>query len=680
MSFLYPSFLFGLFAISIPIIIHLFNFQKPKKVLFTSINFLKLVKENTSTRLKLKHLLILLSRICFIIFLVLAFAQPFIQSKKASDLKGSQMVSIYTDNSFSMESDLEEGKALDIALKSAESVTGLFSPDTRYMLLTNDFEGKDEFFRDKEKISERITEIHSSAVFRDLRSVYLREQQAGKRENGNGQKIFWFSDFQKSTIGDLSKVVPDSSDQVYLIPVQNKNAGNVFIDSVWLNAPFLKQQENNTIEVQVYNDGAKDVKDLSLKFYMENVQISATSIDIAAHSKSRAKFVFNISSEGQKRCKITFEDYPIAFDNEFYFVLNVSPKIKILHLYEEENVYVSNVFTNEDIFSLNRQNVGQLDYSLIPVSNLVVLDELKIIPANVTEALRIFVKNGGSVLFIPAVKADQTSYEGFFRSLTLPKVSFITPDTASSQKINSELLPPDISNPFFRNIFEKNGNNKIQMPYAFSRLEWQGKGQNLLNFKNRSSFLSLFEMEKGKIYLQSSPDAGAYTNFFKHSVFVPVMYKIAFNSISESERLSYSLQENSVSIDLDNNEAQQIYTLKSGKLKIIPPQSISGRRLMMEIPRQEMKAGIYELVSGDTIKRVLAFNYGKEESYLESYSSDELKKAFSGYKNVSIYDAQSSAAFLAEFKKDNIGIPLWKYCVILSLLFLLVEILLIRFL
>src|SRR5436190_24196084 len=107
MSFLYPSFLFGLIAVSIPIIIHLFNFQRPKKVLFTNINFLKLVKENTSSKLKLKHILILVSRICFISFLVLAFAQPFIQSNKASDLKGSRLVSIYTDNSFSMETDME---------------------------------------------------------------------------------------------------------------------------------------------------------------------------------------------------------------------------------------------------------------------------------------------------------------------------------------------------------------------------------------------------------------------------------------------------------------------------------------------------------------------------------------------------------------------------------------------
>jgi hypothetical protein len=680
MSFLYPSFLFGLLAVSIPIIIHLFNFQRPKKVLFTNISFLKLVKENTSSKLKLKHILILLSRICFIIFLVFAFAQPFIQSNKANNLNGNRPVSIYADNSFSMETDLEEGKALDISLKSAESITGLFSADTKYMILTNDFEGEDEFFRDKEKISERLTEIRPSAVFRDLRSVYLREVQAAKRINEAGQKIFWFSDFQKSTAGDLSKINSDTNDQLYLMPIQSKNAGNVFIDSLWLTTPFLKQQENNTIEAMVYNDGVKEIKDLNLKFYVENIQVSTASINIPSKSKTKAQFVFNINSEGQKKCKISFEDYPIAFDNEYYFVLNVSPKIKILHLYEDENAYVSDVFLNEDLFSLSTQNIGQLDYSLIPVSNLIVLDGIRKIPATVIEALKTFIRNGGSILFVPAAKADEASYQAFFKSVSLPEISFITPDTAVTQKINNTMMPPDISNPFFKNIFEKTSNNKIEMPYAYSILEWHGKGQPLLNFKNGSSFLSLFTIDKGKFYLQSAPDQNSYTNFFRHSVFVPVMYKMAFNSISESERLSYSLQENSVSIELENNEAQQIYTLKSGDLKIIPPQSINGRRLMIEIPRQEMKAGIYELAAGDTLRKILAFNYGKEESYLESYSIDELKKAFSEYKNVTIYDTQSSAGFLTEFKKDNIGIALWKYCLILSLIFLLIEILLIRFL
>jgi len=77
MSFVYPWFLWALLAIAIPIIIHLFHFRRFKTVYFTNVKFLKEVKEQTSARSKLKHLLVLCSRILAIAALVFAFAMPY---------------------------------------------------------------------------------------------------------------------------------------------------------------------------------------------------------------------------------------------------------------------------------------------------------------------------------------------------------------------------------------------------------------------------------------------------------------------------------------------------------------------------------------------------------------------------------------------------------------------------
>src|SRR5690606_15816754 len=78
MKFVYPEFLYALFAIAIPIVIHLFNFRKFKKIYFSNVQFLKEVTQETQSKSKLKHLLILISRILAISFLVFAFAQPYI--------------------------------------------------------------------------------------------------------------------------------------------------------------------------------------------------------------------------------------------------------------------------------------------------------------------------------------------------------------------------------------------------------------------------------------------------------------------------------------------------------------------------------------------------------------------------------------------------------------------------
>ena len=99
MKFAYPEFLYALFAIAIPIIIHLFNFRKFKKIYFSNVEFLKEVQQETQSKSQLKHLLILLSRILAIAFLVLAFAQPFIPVSDTAITDQNNVVGIYIDNS-----------------------------------------------------------------------------------------------------------------------------------------------------------------------------------------------------------------------------------------------------------------------------------------------------------------------------------------------------------------------------------------------------------------------------------------------------------------------------------------------------------------------------------------------------------------------------------------------------
>ena len=57
MAFLNPSFLWALFAMAIPVIIHLINFRKPKVVYFSNTAFIEDVKKETRTKTKLKQIL-----------------------------------------------------------------------------------------------------------------------------------------------------------------------------------------------------------------------------------------------------------------------------------------------------------------------------------------------------------------------------------------------------------------------------------------------------------------------------------------------------------------------------------------------------------------------------------------------------------------------------------------------
>ena len=98
-----PLFLIGLVAVAIPVIVHLFNFRRYKKVYFSNVERLEQLQSETRRQSTLRQLLIMFARILAIVFLVLAFARPVIPNRNSAMRSGSNDISIFIDNSFSME-------------------------------------------------------------------------------------------------------------------------------------------------------------------------------------------------------------------------------------------------------------------------------------------------------------------------------------------------------------------------------------------------------------------------------------------------------------------------------------------------------------------------------------------------------------------------------------------------
>ena len=211
MNFLYPAYLFGLSLISIPVIIHFFNFQRAKKILFTNVAFLRTIKETTNARNKLKNILVLISRIIFIVFLILTFAQPFLSGDKSVTFDKTSYVSVYLDNSYSMQNEADNKPLLDIAINQVRELTDIFKSKISYQLVDNSFDRSANYFRNKEKFLNKLAEIKYANTNREIKNVYNKQTTAlTNNASPSDNYIFWISDFQKSTSGDLSKLRIDS--------------------------------------------------------------------------------------------------------------------------------------------------------------------------------------------------------------------------------------------------------------------------------------------------------------------------------------------------------------------------------------------------------------------------------------------------------------------------------------
>ena len=184
MIFQFPYFLWALGALAIPIIIHLFNFRKTTRIYFSNTRFLRQVKEETTQKRKLKQYLVLASRLLFLLFLVLAFAQPFLPASEQMT-SGKNMV-IYLDNSHSMSAQVEDKvRALDAGIGFAKEIVSLFPNDTRYKLITNDFAPFSNTYKSKAEVEDLLAQIRLSPVSRSFEEVKRRMGEV------SGSDIFW---------------------------------------------------------------------------------------------------------------------------------------------------------------------------------------------------------------------------------------------------------------------------------------------------------------------------------------------------------------------------------------------------------------------------------------------------------------------------------------------------------
>lgn len=692
MSFLYPSFLLGLLATAVPIAIHLFNFRQTRRVFFTNVSLLKTVQTETKSFRRLKHWLVLLARVLFLACLVLAFAQPFLPSQSRLGLSRQGSTSLYLDNSYSMQNEQNEKRYLDIATGKLDQLLTLFRNATSLQLLTNDFSAQEQQLGSAESIRDRVTSVRFAHTPRPLEAVYKRQRNLLSSLNPGGRnQLFWFSDFQKSTAGDLSRLKIDTTDRLFLVPMNAQPTKNVYVDSVWLNTPFIRELQNNSLTVKLSNSGGSAVKNLPVRLYLDDVQVSTASVNLNANGSGQATLNFNVTKKGYHRGRIVFEDYPITFDNEYFFVIEASPSIRVLHLYGAKPApdYVETVYTNDSLFVRKSANAQNFDVGQLKATDLVVLEGVAQVSGTLRSELERFVRQGGSVVVIPPANPDVNSYSPFLSALGVSGLTALPQPLAPSQPLSD----PDRKNPFFADVFQQTyQQDQLNLPNAVPVWQWNA-GSKLLSLRDGRPFLTQSRAGAGYVYVLANPLSEPFGNLAQHALFVPVMYKMAALS-ARPQRTAYSFDENLITIPISGaagSPEQAVYKLKRGKLDIIPVQRIVGNQLLLEMPKsnqltagQEVESGYYELqlARGDgpgRTERLLALNHGHQESAMSFYSATELRQLFANQTNVEVFDSITDGDFVQVLERENLGTSLWKYFLLAALGFLLLEIGLVRF-
>lgn len=685
MNFSYPAFLFALLALAIPIIIHLFNFRKFKTIYFSNVRFLKEVKQETQSRSRLKQLLILACRLLAILFLVLAFAQPYLPVKNKPVIPGQKVISIFIDNSFSMEAINKNGTLLDEAKKRALEIVTSYKPNDRFQLLTNDFEGKHQRLVNKEEFSTLLDEVKISPTTRSLPEIIARQRDILEASGSKSKLSYILSDFQKSIV-HFSQLKNDTTLDLNFVPLTAAIKNNVYIDTCWFDTPVRQLGQTEKLHVRIRNSSDKVVENNSIKLFVNSVQRTLASFSIEEHGQTEVVLSYPNKESGFQQCSIVLSDYPVTFDDAFYFSYNVSKNISILSInpsgadeFKNQGLYLNKLFGTDSLFILKNTPENKLEYATLSSNNLIILNDLKTVSSGLTQELKRFISNGGHILVFPASDAELPSYSLFLNAMSANVYERMDTANTKVDKINLE-------HPIYKEVFDKKTfqSTNLDLPKVYNHFVFSRSTRNteeyLLRLQNGDAFLTKYTVGKGSLYVSSVPLNEDFSNFAKHALFVPTLYMIALNS-QLALPLFYTIGKDESIETTTMITGENVYHIRNeaSNFDIIPEHRMLETEVQINIHNQISQGGNYNLYAGKEKVMPLSFNFNRLESDLSCYTPDELQALTERNQLASVHILNSGEKSLATIINMDDGKKLWKLCLVLTLIFLALEVLLLRF-
>lgn len=679
-EFVYPSFLYAMFAALIPVIIHLFNFKRYKVIYFSNVAFLRNLQEQTKAKSQIKHWLVLLTRILIIIALAVAFAQPFIPSANSGNSAGSGLVGIYVDNSFSMDSKSTFGRLLDVARNKAIEIAESYPSTTRFLLITNDLDPRHQHPLNREQLTEYITQIESSPTVLPVQEAVTRIKDIIGRETEEDKlsSAYIISDFQKVST-NIAGIKTDSLFTLHLLPLSTQPTNNIYIDTCWFETPVRKINQPERLYVRIVNASEESYENVPVQLYINDSVKSVSSLNLTPNSKKDLILSFTNTGTGLQNGKITISDYPVTYDNDFYFSFNIANQLKTLVINQDaENSNLNALFRNDPYVKLSNELYSNIDYTSLKQNNLVILNSLKDISSGLQQELESFLANGGVVVVLPGIDINTNSYNLLLSSLNSdPITSFDT--------INTRFSEVSYNHPLFDNTFQRIDEN-VSLPSIFGKYLFKRntRSNDIVIFKDGAGakVLSECSYKKGKLYVFAMNLSLESTDFARHPLFVPTFYNITLSSQLSEE--IYQILDISNRFIISNPVllSNEVVHIKSsdGLFDIIPSFSINGNKVWIDIAGRVSMAGNYLVTDEKGVPfDNISFNYNRKESDLSYYTRDELiamTKDFS-LSNTSVIENPDQLLSIS-LKLLNQGTPLWKYFIISALFLLAVEIALIR--
>ena len=644
MQFKHPEILYFLFLLVLPILVHLFQLRRFKKEYFTNVQFLKALSIQTRKSSKLKKWLLLATRLLLMSALIFAFAQPFFNAKDKNNVSNEMFIIL--DNSFSMQAKGQKGELLKRAIEDLLEHT---PENQNFSLITNN---QTFWNTDIKSIQKDLQNLKYAPSQFDLDNQIAKIKS---RKSNFKKDIIVITDAVGLKINQL-KNNDENLNTFFIIPKAEKSE-NVSIDSVYINQTLDKFYEIG-LKLSVFGE---EKKEFPIALYNQNKLIAKTLLKLETKQKT---INFTIPKEDFNGY-FSITDNSLDYDNNLYFSISKPEKINVISIGTTENsVFLSKIY-NSNEFNFSNFEIKSLDYNVLEKQDAIVLNELSEIPQALQTTLKSFTEKGGNLIFIPSEKCNVANCNAFLNNFG--SVQFKNLD--EKQKLITKIA---FENPLYNGVFEKKIIN-FQYPSIKKSFVVSTSNPSILSFEDQSVFLTSIQNLMGKVYVFSAPLNKQNSNFLQSPLVVPTIYNMAQNT-QKTGICAFTIGNNNSLIIDANLSKDEIVNLKNTSKKngenFIPVQQILNKKVKLAFNDYPEEAGNFGAFAKDNLLKNISFNFGRTESNLSEPNFDLLND---------FKKTDSVETLFDSIKADRTNNEIWKWFIVLTLLFMVAELLIQKF-
>ena len=414
----------GVVGASIPLILHLLNRERARRLVFGTIRFIQMSHQTNVRRHKLKRLLLLLMRILMLALLGLAFARPFFAEAPiiAQKTGGKRNAIVILDISYSMQYEkvFENAKREGIKI-----LDGFDATDAACLILSSD---------NARVVAPLGSEFsHIRAALNTAEATYKPTDYLDALQTADeilasipiGEKqIYVIADMQKrgwENFIETDKLNPDV--QIQFIDVHPEQPHNFAITDLNVPPVILKEQQGSYLVARVRNFSDEAVENLPIRLFVDGNMVHTVQLDIEPDDLADAVFRVDFQDEATHTGWVELPEDALRVDNKRYFTLQSLRSIKVHAVSAKRRTHSSHptmgTFFMKMAFTAGREAVP-IDFTestAVPSpgtlnrTDVLVLANVARLSSAEAERVATYVASGGGLIVTVGDNIDPAVYE-----------------------------------------------------------------------------------------------------------------------------------------------------------------------------------------------------------------------------------------------------------------------------